>query len=143
MERGNPGPAVPLVLALVGARRSLAVVSARRPARRPEEGPAREESGAATAAQGPLRVSLAALDAPLLARLLPERVVTPLVGDGFDALDVAERLSALGFRGRLEVLCPALPDRRLIRAEIAAACPGVELRFVTRVAGGPPADPAG
>jgi hypothetical protein len=98
-------------------------------------------SGPAQAVDGPrgatvLRTTLAALDAPLLARVLPDRVVAPLMGDGFDALEVAERLEALGYRGRLEVVCPALPDRRLIRAEIAAACPGVEVVFIGIVPGG-------
>lgn len=81
------------------------------------------------AAEVAVHTTLAALDAGLMARILPERVVTPLLGEGFDALDVAERLAALGFRGRLEIAGPALPDRRLIRAEIAAVCPGVEVRF--------------
>lgn len=52
-------------------------------------------------------------------------VVCPLIGPDFDALDVASRLATLGFRGRLTVLAPALPNPRMVRREIETAGKGL------------------
>lgn len=75
----------------------------------------------------------AALDAAALARILPDCVVTPLLSPGPDALEVAVRLLALGYRGRLCVLGVDLPDRRMVVEEIAAAAPGIEVCFLARL----------
>jgi hypothetical protein len=71
-----------------------------------------------------------AVDAALLARLDPRLVLCPLLGAGFDALQVAERLERLGWTGRLRVLAPALPAPAMVEAELAARAPGLTVDLV-------------
>lgn len=49
-------------------------------------------------------------------------VVTPLLSDGFDALDVAHLLAKLRFQGVLHVLIPPLPRPDVIRQELLQIC---------------------
>lgn len=56
----------------------------------------------------------------LLAATQPGIVVGPLLGPGFDAIDLIERLAGLGWRGALHVLAPELPDPRLVETELQA-----------------------
>ena len=72
------------------------------------------------------------LDAALLARLGVDRVFCPLFAAEFDALAVAARLATMGFDGRLVVLCPTLPNPRMVAREIRHHAAGmmVELRLV-------------
>jgi len=81
-----------------------------------------------------LTVAFARLDAGLLARVLPDCVLTGLVGEGFDAMDVAERLQSLGYGGEFWVVCPPLPDLPLVRSELTAAFPELAVRFITGTA---------
>ena len=57
-------------------------------------------------------------------------VIARVLTRGFDALDLARRLVALGFRGRLVALAEALPCPALVRAEVACACPSIEVAVV-------------
>lgn len=76
-----------------------------------------------------------ALSAELLAELRPIMVLTPLISRGFDAELVAQILSALGYGGHLRVLCPALPDPRMIAREIRAKAPGLTVDLILPAAG--------
>ncbi len=76
-------------------------------------------------------VALDRLDASRLAAVLPDCVLTWLVAGGVDAMEVAERLQALGYGGELWVVCPPLPDLPLVRRELACAFPGLAVRFLT------------
>lgn len=53
-------------------------------------------------------------------------IMTPLMSDGFDAFDVAEKLMAVRFRGIYRVLTNAVPDADIIRADIGAAAPDID-----------------
>ncbi len=70
------------------------------------------------------------LDAALLARHRPAVVISRVLARGFDALDLALRLVALGFRGRFVALAEALPAPALVRAELAGACPSLDVAVV-------------
>lgn len=48
-------------------------------------------------------------------------VITPLFGDGFDAIDVIDQLGAAQFRGILHVVAPLLSDRSMVLAELRDA----------------------
>jgi hypothetical protein len=61
---------------------------------------------------------------------LPDSVVLPLIGDGFDALDALARLAQFGFKGRVTVTGPALPNPAAIKAELSAAVPGMTVSLV-------------
>jgi hypothetical protein len=60
-------------------------------------------------------------------------VVSPVMGPGFDAVELAERLRAARFRGRWLAFAEDVPYRKLIVREIGEAAPG--LRFDVVVMG--------
>jgi len=60
-------------------------------------------------------------------------IVTPLVGDRFDALDVAHRLAALQFRGALHVLTPPVPRPDVIRHELQQICQGFTVELAPKL----------
>ncbi len=71
------------------------------------------------------------LDAALLASVLPAWVGCPLLGPGFDAIQVAQRLVSLGYAGRLVVISPALPDPKMVERELRTLSPGLRLDLMT------------
>nr|WP_243730810.1 hypothetical protein [Rubellimicrobium sp. CFH 75288] len=71
-------------------------------------------------------ISLDGLEAELSGNPHPDLVLSPLVAPTFDALDVAQRLAALRFRGIYRAVAPSIPDLRLIREEVAAVAPGLD-----------------
>jgi hypothetical protein len=56
----------------------------------------------------------------------PALVLSWLVDGGFDAIDVACRLAAGGFRGPYRALSAPLPNPDAIRHEVRAAAPGLD-----------------
>ena len=77
-----------------------------------------------------------AVDADLMARHRPTLVVSRAIGRGFDALDLAFRLAALGYEGRFVALSCTLPRPALLRREVRRACPGLRFDVVTQAAAG-------
>ena len=77
-----------------------------------------------------VRVPFVRLDAALLARLAPRHVVCALFAADCDAMIVAERLTELGWRGRLMVVAHALPDRRMVERELQAIAPWIRVEVV-------------
>lgn len=63
------------------------------------------------------------LNAALLARVTPDVILSPLMGSGFDILDLCDCLAVLGFRGRLVALAPRLPNLRIVATEVRAHAP--------------------
>ncbi|MFN0115761.1 MAG: hypothetical protein ACKVPY_13905 [Paracoccaceae bacterium] len=60
------------------------------------------------------------LNGALIDKVRPDCVAAPLVGNGFDALDVIQRLNAAGFCGILYVLTSPIPELAAIVSEIGA-----------------------
>jgi hypothetical protein len=81
---------------------------------------------------------LGELDAGLLGAVQPDMVISALIGDGFDAIDVARRLVQLGYRGPYRALSHPLPRPGLVRAEVRAAAPDLDFDLVV-VSHGPDA----
>jgi hypothetical protein len=52
-------------------------------------------------------------------------VLSPLLGDDFDALDVVDVLKKARFQGRYCVLAQAMPDAKIVLDEIRALAPGL------------------
>lgn len=71
-------------------------------------------------------LDLAELCACKISQFNPALVLSPLVADGFDAFDVAEKLQAADFTGRYRVVANALPDADLIRREIRSVAPALD-----------------
>lgn len=63
----------------------------------------------------------------LLRDLSPSLLIAPLMGDGFDAVDVAHRLEAAAFEGRFRVLTPPIPQPGAVQAEIQEAAGRVDV----------------
>lgn len=88
------------------------------------------EGAALLRQQGYRFACFAELDADLLRAARPDMVVSALIGDGFDAMDVARRLMQLGYAGPYRALSPPLPRPDLVRAEIRAAAPALDFDLV-------------
>jgi len=56
----------------------------------------------------------------------PRLVLSPLISNGYDALEFATRLHTLGFRGRYRALVDELPDTTIINREIRRAAPSIK-----------------
>lgn len=65
------------------------------------------------------RLTFAMIDARLGRPPLPDVIVMPLIGEGFDAIEVCQRLVAAGYDGEVVIRAPVLPNRQLIQRELA------------------------
>jgi hypothetical protein len=90
----------------------------------------------AGAGAGPLEPGLRAvtiaypdLDARTLGTLLPELVIMPLFGNGFDAMEGLQRLERLGYLGTVIVRGPRLPNRAIVERELSAIVPVLTVRL--------------
>lgn len=68
---------------------------------------------------------LGALRAEALLQLAPHSVMCPLIGEGFDAVDIAQKLNDLGYEGTLNVLCLPLSCADMIHAELREVAPNL------------------
>jgi hypothetical protein len=66
------------------------------------------------------------LSAALLEETRPHLVLSALMGESFDAVDLARRLAELGFAGRYRALTNPLPRPEDVREEVRAAAPGLD-----------------
>ena len=73
---------------------------------------------------------LADLSAELLAKFKPDCVLAPLFGVECDVMDIAARLTQLGYRGLLLAVSDPLPNPQAIRAEIQAANPDLTFDLI-------------
>lgn len=67
------------------------------------------------------------LTAARLYQMRPGLVLSPLVGEGFDAVDVAQRLASAAFQGLFRVVASSVPNPEAVRAELQAI--GDEIDF--------------
>lgn len=77
------------------------------------------------------------VDINLVARHNPALVLAPLVGTGFDILDVGALLLRCGYLGPLRALTAPLPNLQSIRAEVRSHCVGLDFDFLVM---SPPAE---
>ena len=68
-----------------------------------------------------VRIPFRALTKPFLVETRAVLVLGPLVSPQLDAMQIAERLGELGFKGTLRVIGPALPNPALVLREIRSA----------------------
>lgn len=95
--------------------------------------PARPLALLPDATAGPVmaqHLGLAQLDARTLAQIAPMQVICPLFWAEGDAVQVAERLVALGWTGVLTVLAPDVPNRRMVQHEVQAVAGGIRVEVV-------------
>ena len=72
------------------------------------------------------------IDAALLARVQPKKVICPMIGEDYDALIVATHLRALNFAGTLVVVAPELPNPRMVEREIRNQAGGLRVSVVIK-----------
>lgn len=65
-----------------------------------------------------------------LRRLAPKVVVCPLVSAEFDAIQLLERLNALGYAGQCLVISAKLPQQALVLAELNRAAGPIRVRLI-------------
>ncbi len=70
-------------------------------------------------------IPISALDQKSIAEIAPETILSPLIADTFDALDVAERLHDFGYLGRYCALSETLPNRHAVIQEVNSHAPSV------------------
>ena len=68
-----------------------------------------------------VRIPFRALTRPFLVKTGAVLVLGPLVSPHLDAMQIAERLGELGFKGTLRLMGPALPNPALVSREIRSA----------------------
>jgi hypothetical protein len=68
------------------------------------------------------------LNAHTISKTLPDLVILPLFGPGFDAIDALAQLERFGYRGDVLVRTPALPNSRIVERELAAVVPQLRVR---------------
>ena len=80
-------------------------------------------------------IALDALDATALRKAAPDLVLCALFSADLaagDAFALVERLENLHYRGRILVICPAMPRPRMIESELQALGPGPLLTLIAR-----------
>lgn len=60
----------------------------------------------------------------------PELILAPLTAPGFDAMDLLARLTDVAFEGRVLVLTPHLPNVPLVRADVTAQAPALNVDVI-------------
>jgi len=83
--------------------------------------------GRATSAFGKFHYAeFADLSRDILCKICPYIILSPLLDDKFDVLEIAERLQKLGYRGRYRAITETMPDADMIRAEIRNEAPDLD-----------------
>lgn len=72
------------------------------------------------------------LHAALSSAPFAKHVVSPLVAEHFDAMDLAHELQRVGFRGVYSVIVPALPRPEIVTRELRQICPGIKVQLIPR-----------
>lgn len=62
--------------------------------------------------------------------IAPHLVLSPLLARGFDCIDLAQVLHAIGFKGRYRAIAEVLPNPEIIRREIVDLCPGLDFDVI-------------
>lgn len=82
-------------------------------------------------------VDIEELNADIVNEKEPDIILSPLVADDFDAVDVAMKLIELRYQGRYRAIAEDLPDADLIRKEVQTFAPQLDfdLLLMPRLAG--------
>lgn len=70
------------------------------------------------------------LNLQFLAQVMPDTILAPLLGPDFDILDLVDRLSQIGFGGKLRALTLPLPDPDAVRAEVRSHAAGLDFDLI-------------
>ena len=83
--------------------------------------------GRATSAFGKFHYTeFADLSRDILCKLCPFIILSPLLDEKFDVVEIAARLQKLGYRGRYRAITETMPNADMIRAEIRNEAPDLD-----------------
>ena len=71
-------------------------------------------------------VGIDALTEDVIRESDPVIVLSPLIADDFDAIQVAEKLVRIGFQGKYRAIADTLPQPEMIRKEVQAVAQGLD-----------------
>ncbi|MGJ8587075.1 MAG: hypothetical protein ACSHXW_02890 [Yoonia sp.] len=71
------------------------------------------------------------LTSELLSEIDPDLILSPLFGGNFDVIDVAQRLTELGYEGRYRAISENMPDSEMIRREVCAQSEGLDFDLLS------------
>ncbi|MEL6168509.1 MAG: hypothetical protein AAFR35_07440 [Pseudomonadota bacterium] len=60
----------------------------------------------------------------------PMMVISPLLTDTFDCIDLASVLSSLGFAGQYRAIAGSIPSPDIVRRELNSLCPDLDFDIV-------------
>jgi hypothetical protein len=69
---------------------------------------------------------LSGLTTDLIRDFSPQVVLSSLIGDDFDVVEVATILRRLGYKGIYRAVAPQLPRRAIVRAEVSRVAPDLD-----------------
>lgn len=73
---------------------------------------------------------IGALQMVVLQQIAPSMIISPLVGDGFDALEIAKFLSDAHYRGHYRIISPKLPRSSVVLSELSLATPHLKIKLL-------------
>lgn len=76
-----------------------------------------------------------AVTANLLHDLDPALVLSALMGDDYDVIELARKLAWFGFDGQYRALTAGLPDAALVLNEVRAVAPGLDFALLDVASG--------
>jgi hypothetical protein len=76
-------------------------------------------------------IDLCSLTEELLEAFDPHLILSPLFAGGFDVLDVAQRLVALGYQGRYRAISDNMPDIAMILKEVRTQAEGLDFDLLS------------
>lgn len=83
--------------------------------------------GRATSAFGSFHYTeFADLDGKVLRDVDPNIILSPLMDNKFDVIEVVERLRDLGYGGRYRAITEMMPNAEMVRAEIRSYAPNLD-----------------
>lgn len=78
-----------------------------------------------------LFVAFAEVDAELLRQTTPDAIISPALGWDFDCIDLAVRLTKLGYKGLYRATALNLPRPEVVECEIRQLCPNLDFGIIT------------
>ena len=70
------------------------------------------------------------LNTDILRDFAPEMILSPLVGDNFDVLEVASCLRRLGYKGYYRAISPPMPNACVIVGDVRTVAPKLDFDVV-------------
>lgn len=85
--------------------------------------------------EGLMFINLEDLTINLLSDFQPDLILSPLMQYDYDATEVAQKLSRLGFQGRYRAVADGLPNSDVVTREVRSIAPDIDFELIALPAG--------